>query len=332
VNFALIKYRLRNDFQLAIITLLAMVALLGITPFGVLRAVNGQWISFAVDATIETGILGGVLYSWRTGDTRRPSTFLAYFIGVMSVVAVQVLGIPGAYWMYPALIANFFLTNRKHALAIALLALTALILGGSVFRSPAETASYAVTLVVSALLAYAFAFRTSIQRDQLEVLAAKDPLTNLFNRRTMLEELERGHRAFAREQRGYGILILDLDHFKQINDWYGHLTGDKVLVKLARLLEKNVRKSDRLFRYGGEEFVVLAMPANHDGLVTMAGKLRAIVEQHIDDSHGNGITISVGGAMLRPEESIDDWFARADTALYLAKNAGRNQVVIDPGR
>lgn len=327
-----IRYRLYNDFQLAIITLLAVISLLGITPFALLRGINGQWLSFAVDAAIETGILGCVLYAWRTGDTLRPSTFLAYFIGVMSVVAVQVLGIPGAYWMYPALIANFFLTGRNHALAIALLALTALILGGSVFRSPAETASYSVTLVVSALLAYAFAYRTSIQREQLEVLASKDALTNVFNRRTLLEELERAHRAFERERRTHGLLVLDLDNFKQVNDRYGHLTGDQVLIKLARELEQNVRKNDRLFRYGGEEFVLLAMPANFDGLAVMAEKLRAIVEQNVDDSHGHGITVSIGGAMLCPGESVDDWFARADTALYMAKNAGRNQVIIDPHR
>jgi diguanylate cyclase (GGDEF)-like protein len=330
VGIKAIQYRLRSDFQLAIITLLGLISLLGITPFALLRGINGQWLSFAVDATIEVVILGGVLYAWQAGDTRHPSIFLAYFIGVMSVVAVQVLGIPGAYWMYPALIANFFLTDRRHALAIALLALTGLILGDRVFPSLAETASYSVTLVVSALLAYAFAYRTSLQREQLEVLASKDALTNVSNRRTMLEELERARHAFEREQRTYGLLILDLDHFKQVNDRYGHLAGDQVLVKLARLLEQHVRKNDRLFRYGGEEFVLLAMPADPAGLSAMAEKLRVMVEQSVDDSRGHSITVSIGGAVLRREESIDGWFARADTALYVAKNSGRNRAIVDP--
>jgi diguanylate cyclase (GGDEF)-like protein len=329
VNLETIRHRLRNDFQLAIITLLALIALVGITPFALLRAFNGQWQSLAVDATIEAGILGSVFSAWRTGNTVLPSTFLAYFIGVMSVVAVHIIGISGAYWMYPALIANFFLTNRKHALAIALLALTGLILTGGSFRSPAETASYSVTLIVAALLAYAFAYRTSVQREQLEALAAKDALTNVCNRRALLEELERTHRAFARETRTYGLLILDLDYFKQVNDQHGHLAGDKVLVSFARLIESHVRKNDRLFRYGGEEFVLLAIPSDIDGLAIMAEKLRELVAQKLDDTHGRSVTVSIGGAVLRRDESIADWFARADTALYSAKTEGRNRAVID---
>jgi diguanylate cyclase (GGDEF)-like protein len=329
VDFPTIQHRLRSDFQLAIVTLLAVIALIGITPFALFRAFNGQWLSFVVDLTIESGILGSVWYAWRTANTHRPGTFLAYFLGVMSVVAVHVLGVFGAYWMYPALIANFFLTKRNHALAIAVLALTGLILTDGSFRSPAETASYSVTLIVSALLAYAFAYRTSVQREQLEALATKDALTNVLNRRALLEELERAHRAFARETRTYGLLILDLDHFKQINDRHGHLAGDKVLANFARLIESHVRKSDRLFRYGGEEFVLLAIPADIDGLVIMAEKLRDLVEQQIDDTHGRGVTVSIGGAVLRRNESIDEWFARADTALYSAKMGGRNRADID---
>jgi diguanylate cyclase (GGDEF)-like protein len=325
-----IRYRLQFDFQLAVMTLLCTIAVVGIAPFAVLRAVNAQWPAFAVDMIIEVGTLACVIYAWRTGDTHRPSLVLAYFIGAMATVAVYVLGPAGEYWFYPAIVANFFLVNRRHALLIALLGLLLILLGGTLGKSVSEAASYVITVIVCALLSYAFAYRTAMQRTQLETLASKDPLTGLFNRRTLLEALQSVQRDFARDREPRGLLVVDLDHFKQINDNYGHLTGDQVLITLAQQLEQNVREVDRLFRYGGEEFIVLTLPKDKTGLATMADNLRSAIERNLDDGHGHAVTASIGGAMLRPDESVQDWFARADTALYVAKNAGRNQVVIDP--
>ncbi|MBU1236799.1 MAG: GGDEF domain-containing protein [Gammaproteobacteria bacterium] len=325
-----IRYRLRNDFQLAVMTLFAAIALLGITPGTVLRAINGQRLPFAVDFTIQAGILGSILHMWLSGDTRRASLFLAYFLGVMATIAVHILGAAGEFWFYPAMVANFFLVDRRHALAIALAGLTALLLTGTVDRPPTEAAAFFISVIVCALLTYTFSYRTAMQRKQLETLASHDELTGIFNRRTLVDELDRAQLTFERDHHRCGILMLDIDHFKQINDRYGHLAGDKVLIELASLLERNVRKNDRVFRYGGEEFVVLALLPNHDGLVSVAEKLRGRVEQGIHGPDGRPITISLGGAILRPGESIEAWFARADTSLYVAKNSGRNRAVVDP--
>jgi diguanylate cyclase (GGDEF)-like protein len=326
-----IRYRLQYDFQLAVMTLLGVIALIGITPFTLLRAVNGQWLPFTVDFTIQAGILGTFIYAWRTGQTQRASLVLAYFIGVMATAAVFVLGKAGLLWFYPAIVANFFLVDRRHALLIALAGLAVIFLGGKLDDMlPVENASFIITVIVCALLSYAFAYRTAMQRDQLEALASKDPLTGLFNRRTLINALQSVQAAFAHDGEPRGLLVIDLDHFKHINDTYGHLTGDQVLVTLAQQLEQNVREGDRLFRYGGEEFIVLTLPNDKAGLATMAENLRSAIERNLDDGHGHVITASIGGALLRPGEPVQDWFARADTALYVAKNAGRNQVVLDP--
>jgi len=324
-----IKYRLRKDFQLAIVTLLGTIALVGLTPFAILRGIGGQWLLLAMDLLIQAGILGGVLYAWITGDTRRPSLFLAYFIGAMAVVAAHALGPAGRHWFYPAIVASFFLIDRRHATAITLTVLVAMLLTGSVLGSALETASFYVTAIVCALLSYAFAHRTAMQRGQLETLAARDPLTGIYNRRTLIEDLERAREVFKREGRGYAVLVLDLDEFKDVNDRHGHLAGDKVLIALARLLEKNIRKGDRLYRFGGEEFVILVPAAQPDGLKPMAEKLRKKVAETIATPDDKPITTSIGAALLRQDESVADWFARADTALYVAKNAGRNRSVID---
>ncbi|MFZ2268806.1 MAG: GGDEF domain-containing protein [Azonexus sp.] len=332
ITLRTIKYRLANDFQLAIVSLLGSIVLVGITPFTVLRGINAHWGGFAIDLLIQGGIVGSMLRAWRTGDAHGPSLFLAYFIGVTATSAIYILGAPGIYWFYPAVVANFFLVDRRQALAIALLSLLAVLIGGGVTATLADVASFSVTALVSALLTYAFAYRTAIQRQQLETLAIKDALTGVFNRRSLLDELERVRNGLIREHRNYGILVLDLDHFKNINDQHGHAAGDRVLIEVAQLLERDVRKDDRLFRYGGEEFVVLVQQTTRESLQAMAEHLRSIVEQQIRDPQGKPVMVSIGGAVLDHGETIETWFARADAALYMAKNAGRNQALIDPGQ
>jgi diguanylate cyclase len=324
-----IRYRLRNDFQLAVISLMAAVALVGLIPFGLWRAINGQWLLFAMDAVILAGIAGNVAYAWWTGNTRAPSLFAAYFLCIMTQVAIHLLGETGRYWLYPQIIASFFLVRRRHAAVISLASLAALPLTGTGFGTGFEATSFLATITVSAMFTYAFAHRVELQREQLETLAALDPLTGIRNRRTLIDDLERAHAVFRRERRPCAVLILDLDHFKDVNDQYGHMAGDRVLIALTRLVEQNIRKGDQLYRFGGEEFVVMAPAVCHAGLTVIAEKLRRKVADNLVAPDGRPITISIGGSLLRADESPADWFARADTSLYVAKNAGRNQSVID---
>ncbi|MEW5781970.1 MAG: GGDEF domain-containing protein [Pseudomonadota bacterium] len=331
MNWGTVRYRLANDFQLAILTFLGSLAMLGITPFAIYRAIEREWVPFAMDVGIIITIVAGVSYAWHSGDSQRPSRFLSYFVGVMAVVATHVLGVHGTYWIYPALIANFFLAPRKHAFAIAIGVLALIMLTGGWYREAREAASFAVTLILSVLLAYVFAYRTEQQHEQLRRLASLDALTGIYNRRALYDELERTQKVLMREGKAHGLLMLDLDYFKTINDRFGHAQGDAVLVRFARLLEGTLRPLDRLFRYGGEEFVILTQVNDAATLHAIAEKLRLAAERSLDDGHGKTVTTSIGGALLRPGESIAAWIARADDALYRAKHGGRNRVVIDAG-
>jgi diguanylate cyclase (GGDEF)-like protein len=324
-----IKYRLTNDFQLAVISLLGMIALLGISPLTILRAVEGDWHAFTVDLLIQIGIIAGVVRAWQTGDNHGPSLFIAYYIGSSIIAAIYTIGPATIYWLYPVTVACFFLVDRRHAMAIALIVMAALLLTHAIQIPTIEVTSYFITVIVCAMFSYAFAYRTAMQRDQLEILASRDALTGIYNRRAMLDELESAHQTFNRKRTPCGILLLDLDLFKRINDRYGHAVGDQVLVDLAKLLEGTVRKSDRLFRFGGEEFLILVQQTNVEEMASLAEKLRHTVEENIVDLDGNSVTASIGGTLLRPDETIDSWFSRTDKALYAAKDAGRNTVVID---
>jgi len=161
--------------------------------------------------------------------------------------------------------------------------------------------------------------------------AVRDPLTGLHNR---LAYDERVMQEFARWKR-YGqpmvLMMIDVDHFKNVNDTYGHKAGDKALVLIADQLRNHLRESDFLARFGGEEFVVLMPETGLDSAVVAAEKLRAAVEQcqfHYQNVQV-GITVSAGLAQLRKDDNPESLFQRADEAMYRAKEAGRNQCLVE---
>ncbi len=164
---------------------------------------------------------------------------------------------------------------------------------------------------------------------ELEKLSSTDRLTGAWNRahfdKTIVIEFSRS----IRYRQPITLLLLDIDHFKQINDKHGHAVGDEVLRELVKVIRGNIRSSDMLFRWGGEEFVILAPSTNYHSVAKLAETLRARIEQHEIQTAGN-ITISLGVAEHVSGESEQAWFGRADAALYAAKNSGRNRVVIDP--
>lgn len=168
--------------------------------------------------------------------------------------------------------------------------------------------------------------------------ALVDPLTGLHNRRHFEERLASELAAAQRHRRPMSLLLCDVDHFKNINDEYGHLAGDETLRMIAFVLRGAVRKEDVLARYGGEEFTVIARETGMAGAQTLGERIRRAVEksrctwQGIDlgVTMSIGVTVSVGLAEFVPGRSERELIESADRALYLAKQAGRNRVVAIP--
>ena len=166
---------------------------------------------------------------------------------------------------------------------------------------------------------------------QLREQAIRDPLTGVFNRRYLMETLVREISRAERENYPISLVIMDLDHFKNINDTYGHLAGDAVLKGLASLFEKETRKGDVVCRYGGEEFVVLMPGIPVDKAAQRAEAWRALLEQNPIAHAGRPIpvTVSMGVAVAEASTGLnsDQLLSQADQALYIAKASGRNRVV-----
>lgn len=164
---------------------------------------------------------------------------------------------------------------------------------------------------------------------RLADLASRDDLTGLWNRREFVRTLLNERKRAERQGGKLCIAILNADHFKQINDRFGHLVGDQVLKELAKVLEKTRRTTDNLARYGGEEFTLLLLDATLDAAIVALERMRTSVEQHNWERIAPGLqkmTISAGVAAWQPGETDGQVINRADRAMYEAKSAGRNCV------
>jgi two-component system cell cycle response regulator len=170
------------------------------------------------------------------------------------------------------------------------------------------------------------------QRRELERLATMDDLTGLYNHRLIVERMQEEIDRTLRFDSPLSVLMLDLDHFKQINDEFGHLAGDRVLVVVAKVIKETLRRTDTAARYGGEKFCILAVGSDLDGAQALAERLRQHVKAvpiAINDTRTIHMTCSIGVASLSADR--EDWqrlLERADQALYRAKRGGRDRVVL----
>lgn len=159
-------------------------------------------------------------------------------------------------------------------------------------------------------------------------LAMQDSLTGLGNRAALDSTLHRELRLAERHDSDLSLLLLDVDHFKQLNDRFGHSRGDRVLKQVASAIADSSRESDLVYRYGGEEFVVLLSKTDLDGASVIAERLRRAVSRALQEREQLSVTVSIGIASRQPgsEPDIFSLFDRADRALYYAKRAGRDRV------
>ncbi|MDH5833474.1 GGDEF domain-containing protein [Luteimonas kalidii] len=320
------KHRLRVDFHLGIVVMFGAITVLGIAPFGIYRHLTGEWLIALIDLVIVASIVGAVLYAWRTGRTAGVASFLAATYSLGCVAVAHLAGLPGLLWVYPVLVANFLLVRRWPALLISAAAAAAVMASDAALATPVEKILFMVTAIVVSLFSFVFASRAELQRSQLEAIALRDPLTGAGNRRGLELELHAAIVTSQRQATPLGMLIFDIDHFKAINDDFGHEAGDDVLVQLATVVRGSTRANDRFFRLGGEEFTLLLPGASGAALWAIAEKLRSAVETDVQ-CRGRTVTISIGAASHQGGESAAEWLARADAAMYRAKRGGRNRTM-----
>lgn len=315
---------LKRSKEEVVLLMLCGLSIPSILPFGIVRLFQGNFLMAAVDLLIVLGMLCIMVFVWRTRRVRLGGIAVTVFYSLGMLAAIYVKGVPIVYWVYPTMIAAFFILRAREALminSVSLLCLIAILHGAMQIL---DLSSLVVTLVLVNLFSYIFSDRTSLQHFELNQQAEKDFLTGAGNRRAFDKQLQT---LCAKDvvQTDACILILDLDHFKKINDQFGHTVGDQVLIQFCSLMRSRIRNADSFFRYGGEEFVIVAMGADVFAAARFAEELRSLIEkaQLLRDYP---VTVSIGVAKKIADEEGEAWFQRADAKLYEAKLSGRNAV------
>jgi diguanylate cyclase (GGDEF)-like protein len=313
-----------HDFRPRAARLLATLGSVALLPFAVADLALGRPVVAIPMLALSAALMVGV---WQLArGIYRPALVAAVF-GVPAVVVNLIgsakIGTMGTYWSYVIVLAYYLVFPRRWAMVFSATLIAAMApfawneFGGEI------GSRYAVTLVLVALFAHLTVGLVDDRERRLIEQMTIDPLTGVLNRSTLTSRLD----AAAAQAAPVSLLALDVDHFKSINDRFGHETGDAVLSGLASVMASNVREGTAIFRLGGEEFVLLLERTDATLAEAVGQRLITSIAAHrfVD---GHTVTASIGAAEVAPGESVQSWLRRADRALYRAKDAGRNTLAL----
>lgn len=305
---------------------LMVIGSLALWPFAIYHTVAGNYFMMTIVGGLALLATANAIHI-RRKEVAPPLVMLISCVltNITVLLATFHLKPGGVFWVYPAIVFNYSLVGTRAAVwANTTLCLSALYLVGTWAEWP-QWPRLVVTMAATGFFSHISSSNIDRQKEALVELATIDPLTGVRNRHELQLELLKACSQQTRSGTPVTLLVLDIDFFKNINDTHGHIKGDEVLVEIAKLMGKRLRTADRLYRYGGDEFLVLAAGTDADGGRILAEDLRNTI-QNARPSGLPGISISLGVAQYTPPESISEWLHRADEALYRAKANGRNRV------
>ncbi len=296
---------------------------LAILPFWFVRFAASEWTMTALDSFAIAIMMAAFAHVYVTGKTNLAGIVVSVSVMIIVWASVYVKGQGQLFWAYPALVATFFLVTLRLAAVIVSVFLVAMIPVVLLHADLVLGGAFYLTVIANSAAVYAFVYRMQEQQKLLSTLAIRDPLTGAGNRRAMEEKLVELVDLQNRRVSEVSLIFMDLDNFKAINDKFGHSEGDEVLVQLAKIVAERIRSTDTFYRYGGEEFVVLAENTNVTGVLKLAEELRTAVQAcKILQLHH--VSISSGCAQYQAGETGSEWVGRADAAMFQAKDEGRN--------
>ena len=303
--------------------LLGIPVTLFVLPFAVNHALHGRLVMSLLSVAVLVVTIADSMMLYRGRRPPVPVEVLALLIMGALLVNVVTVGDAGYFWCFPMVLMFHFVATRVSARWLSLLLLACFVPLGLRDLGVASGARFGATLALVAVFGALLVDIIIELQNRLTEIAVRDPLTGAFNR---LQFDARLQEEAERMRRGGGptcLIALDLDHFKAINDDLGHAAGDQVLRNVVALVSQRLRRTDKLFRVGGEEFTVLLGNTPLNGARAFAEEIRRRVRS-ADMPGGRRVTVSIGVAELHPGEDVQAWQRRADHMLYAAKKGGRD--------
>ena len=320
------------DFRPQATSWIALGALVLIFPFALVHFSQGRPV---LGVTSVAVILALGFNAWHL--RRRPGhvptlaprlTIAAFGISLCACLMVT-QGTSGLLWSYPTVLWLYSTLPERHARIANVILLAFSLPLIPLVTTPEIALRAAATLTGVSLFSAILLHVIRRQQERLRQQLLSDPLTGLLNRHLLAETLEREMARANRDGMPSTLLVMDVDHFKRVNDDFGHAAGDDVLRGVGELLRKRLRASDIAFRLGGEEFLILLHGADRVGARRLSEALLAELRK-APLLPGRRVTASIGMATFDGERDARAWIARADEALYRAKRAGRDRAVGEP--
>lgn len=304
---------------------LSLLAAITISPFALLRWFDGDTTLAIFDGVISLISIMFFLYILNTRRIDIAKKIFAILLALAALTTIIIKGESQALWVAPTIIAIHHLVPLKLARTVT----SILILAISIIIYPKVDLISFVTVIATTGLTASLSFvifrSYNDKQNELSLLASIDPLTLSGNRRALDLKLAQVIASQNRQAYTMCLILVDLDDFKEVNDDYGHAAGDKILVGVCELIAKHTRVLDSLYRFGGDEFIIVPLNMSIEATKILAEKVRDIIEQH-KFTNDIKLTLSIGIAEYKAHDTPESWISRADKALYKAKDSGRNKV------
>lgn len=303
----------------------AIAATFVLLPFAIINAIQGAYpIAFGTGLLCLLLITAAAKLKHSEGT---PWQGIGIMICAVTAVFLSIYhqGVIGVFWSYPVVLLFHFLFNRRAALIGNLLYIAAVTPMAIFSLGFSQGLRVFFTLLLTSTFAHIFSKRLMQQQTRLQRLALVDHLTGAFNRRYFDDCMATAVEAKRRYGANASLLMIDVDHFKSINDTRGHKFGDDVLIRLVNTIQHRIRKTDQFFRLGGDEFVLLLPCTDMHWACSLAQDIRELISA-LGEQMDIRLSVSSGAAELCQGEDMDSWLHRGDQALYDAKGAGRNAV------
>jgi diguanylate cyclase (GGDEF)-like protein len=317
-----------TDFHLKSTFWLSITAGTLVLPFAYYHLVY-QDSGIGIGAVITSASL--YLVAWlcyrKTYKTVYTFIWLTPFTTFFVAYLTNKVGISGTYWCYSTVLLYYFMMSERQAwLSNILFILVNLPVVWQLLETT-EAIRFTVTFLLVCTYSAIFLHVITRQYSELAHQAITDKLTGLYNRTLLQDSLIHAIRQAKRTKTAFTLIIMDIDHFKKINDELGHDMGDQVLIQLGAFLKSFFRESDKIFRIGGEEFLILTYNTEETDCANMVEKLRRKIE-NLPLIPDRKVTVSIGVASQGSATDWKQWMKACDENLYEAKNGGRNRVVV----